>query len=140
MATRQTVRAELLQLDELSKNEQTSTITEIQEFMLKHELLDEDGKKYMISFFGSFALVNIFLVSTVFGLTAIDNSSSSNIETCQADCTPLANNFVTICLDFTLRSILGSLGMPTSHKSSIMDMAKLITQSEHQTNTRTKMR
>ena len=71
--------------------------SEIKAFMEKYEQVDKDRKKYMICFFALFALVIIFLVIILVGLTANNRSSPSNIDTCHTDCASSSNNdFVTL--------------------------------------------
>ena len=87
--TAKPVRSDSVAVDEPSND--------IVEFMRKYEALDKDRRKYMICFFALFALVIIFLIIILVGLTANDNSSTSNIDTCNADCASTgSNDFVTL--------------------------------------------
>ena len=96
MEMKQSVRVNSIEMDEMNKNGQSSTSNELHEFMIKYKRLDKDRKKYMICFFGLFALVIIFLVIILIGITANDNASASNIDTCHSDCTSMENQFVTL--------------------------------------------
>ena len=51
-----------------------STTNVLGEFMIKYEQLNKDRKKYMICFFALFALVIIFLIIILIGLTTSHNS------------------------------------------------------------------
>ena len=95
MQTKQSVHAQSIDLDEMG-NKHLSSTNDLREFMHKYEKLDNDRKKYMICFFALFALVIIFLVIIVIGITANDNASSSNIDTCHDNCTSTQNEFVTL--------------------------------------------
>ena len=96
MEMKQSVRIDSIDMEEMNKNRQSSNSNELHEFMLKYEKLDKDRKKYMICFFALFALVIIFLVIIVIGITANNNSSSSNIDTCHTDCSSTENELVTL--------------------------------------------
>ena len=90
METKKSVRVNSMDFDDKS-----STTNELHEFMTKYEQLDKDRKKYMICFFVLFAMVIIFLVIILVGLTA-NNSTPPNIDTCHAECTSSDNDFVTL--------------------------------------------
>ena len=95
METKQSVRVNSMEMDEINKNGQSSTLNELHQFMNKYEELDKDRKKYMICFFVLFALVIIFLVVILIGLTA-NSTTPPNIDTCHSECTTSDNDFVTM--------------------------------------------
>ena len=94
--TAKSVRSDSVALGDINGDSNISTTTKLHQFMTKYEQLDKERRKYMICFFALFALIIIFLTIILIGLTADNNLSPSNIDTCQSECASTENDFVTL--------------------------------------------